>query len=229
MRKTPGSLRYPGRDKSLNRFITISTLHMKKKLIFFSVRNLAALLLPLIAAFFSCSRPKEVKETLPADFDNMPDTAKVAYMMKNVEADSVARFICDAALGTLEGMHIDTLSIAAAYAYEHYNDSCLIIFSREFDEYSYALPLARKMKIYAMAGESDPQRLGYQLGLEYVSHIRDSKMGAEDVRKEISAFKEACAEDSLTYIRFIKGFKTALKTDHGKDLPESIYNEFINY
>lgn len=195
----------------------------------FSTPFIPVMSLSLALCFGSCNAKQEVKEGFPDGFDNLSDTAKIVYMVGHVEADSVARFICDAALGNVAGSHIDTLAIAVAYAYEHYNDSNLMAFSREFDSYSAALPLADKMKIYAMAGESDPQRMGYQLGLEYVSHIRDSKMNVEDVRREITAFKEACADDSLTYIRFIKGFKTVLQTDHGKDLPEAIFNEFINY
>jgi hypothetical protein len=197
-----------------------------KKLI--GAASLAAMCL---MALPGCSGKAEAaQDQLPADFNSLDDAAKVAYMMNNVEPDSVARFICDAALGRERlGMRIDTLAMAAAYAYEHYNDSSLIVFSREFDTYSANLPLEDKMRIYVMAGESDPNRLGYQLGLEYVSHIRDNKMTAEDVRREIEAFRSACANDSDTYVRFMKGFKTVLRTDHGKDLPENIYNSFIDY
>lgn len=181
-------------------------------------------------ALASCgSKPVVAVDTLPDNFNALPDTAKVAYMMETVGPDSVARFICDAALGKREGLKIDTLTVASAYAYEHYTDSCLVVFSQEIDSYSTNLPLADKMSLYSMAGQEDPQRMGYELGLEYVSYIRDHKMSAEDVKREINAFKTACGEDSLTYIRFIKGFKTVLQADRGKDLSEAIYNEFINY
>lgn len=181
-------------------------------------------------ALASCgSKPAVTVDALPDNFNTLSDTAKVAYMMETVGPDSVARFICDAALGRHKNLKIDTLTVASAYAYEHYTDSCLVVFSQELDSYSANLPLADKMSIYSMAGQEDPQRMGYELGLEYVSYIRDNKMSAEDVKKEINAFKTACGEDSLTYIRFIKGFKTVLQVDHGKDLPEAIYNEFINY
>lgn len=181
-------------------------------------------------ALASCGSKHVVEEkSLPDNFNALSDTAKVAYMMKIVEPDSVARFICNAALGKSDGINIDTLAIASAYAYEHYTDSCLVAFSRELDYYSANLPLADKMTVYLMAGQEDPQRLGYELGLEYVSHIRENKMKVEDVKREIEAFKTACGEDSLTYVRFIKGFQTVLQVDHGKDLPENIYKEFINY
>lgn len=164
----------------------------------------------------------------PDGFGSLRDSAKVEYVMKNASPDSVARFICDASLGKVEGVRIDTLAVAAAYAYEHYNDSSLIVFSREFDDYSSNLPLDEKMKIYSMAGKIDPQRLGYELGLEYVGHIRENRMSVDDIRKEIDEFKKACANDSDTYIRFMKGFKTVLRVDHGKDLSEEIYKAFAD-
>lgn len=178
----------------------------------------------------SCGgKPAAEQPGFPPDFDARDDASKVAYMMQTVTPDSVARFICDGALGKIEGAHIDTVAIAVAYAYENYNDSSLMYFSREFDDYSSNLDLPDKMRIYLMAGLSDPKRLGYELGLEYVDHIREERMRVDDVRKEIEAFKTACADDSVTYVRFLKGFKTVLRLDHGKDLPEDIYNAFIDY
>lgn len=149
-------------------------------------------------------------------------------MMRNSTPDSVARFICNASLGKVKSAKIDTLAIAVAYAYQNYNDSDLIVFSREFDDFSANLPLNEKMKVYSMAGNIDPQGLGYELGLEYVTHIRENKMSVDDIRMELNAFKEACVNDSDMYNRFMKGFKTVLKVDHGKDLPEEVYNAFIN-
>lgn len=165
----------------------------------------------------------------PKDFDVRDDISKMAYVMENASPDSVARFLCDASLGRVKGARIDTLAIAAAYAYEHYADSALMEFSSEFDSYSAALPLPDKMKIYSMVGTSDPQRLGYELGLEYVSSIRDQRKSVDDIRRELEAFRVACENDTDTYVRFIKGFKTVLKVDRGKDLPEAVYNAFIDY
>lgn len=167
-------------------------------------------------------------EGFPKDFNNLDDASKVAYVMKNASPDSVARFICDASLGKVANVTIDTFPIAAAYAFEHYNDSCIYIFSRELDGYSENLPLPEKMRIYMLMGKTDAQRLGYRLGLEYVNHIRENKMTVEQVSEEIKEFKNACADDSVTYRRFVKGFHIVLAQDHGKDLPEDIYSNFIN-
>ncbi len=174
-------------------------------------------------------KTKAVEPPFPTNFNSLSDESKVAFMMEKVTPDSVARFICDGALGKIKDAHIDTIAIAVAYAYEHYNDSSLMYFSREFDDYSSNLDLPDKMRIYLMAGLSDPKRLGYELGLEYVDHIREERMKVADVKNEIEAFKTACADDSVTYVRFLKGFKTVLRLDHGKDLPEEIYQAFIEY
>lgn len=146
--------------------------------------------------------------------------------MDNVSPDSVARFICDASLGKVKETKVDTFAIAAAYAYENYNDSSMRIFSEEIDNYSANLPLPEKMRIYYMSGKADPQRMGYQLGLEYVNHIRENRMSVAQINEELSEFRNACAQDSATYKRFMKGFRTVLKIDHGKDLPEEVYKTF---
>ncbi len=190
-------------------------------------KGVAALAIGL--AVTSCGSKKGSDEVAPENLSNLPDTAKVAYMMRTVSPDSVARYICDASLGRYPQARIDTFAIATAYAYQNYADTCLIAFSQELDYYSANLPLPEKMKIYSMGGQSNPQGLGYEMGLEYVNYIRENKMSVDDVKREINAFKGACGEDSLTYIRFIKGFKTVLNADRGKDLPEQIYTVFINY
>lgn len=182
------------------------------------------------SGFVSCGGSDSKKqESLPAGFGNLDDASKVAYFMERLSPDSVARLICDASLGKVAEVRIDTFAIAAAYAYEHYSDSCLIAFSKEIDGYTSNLPLPEKMRIYFMAGKADPQRMGYQLGLEYVNHIRENSMTVEQIREELEEFRNACAGDSATFRRFVKGFHTVLKIDHGKDLPEDVYEAFVNY
>lgn len=165
----------------------------------------------------------------PENFGEIGDAGRVAYMMKQTTPDSVARFICASALGNVEGSRIDTLALATAYAYENYNGADVNTFGTEFDRYVSSLSLADRMRIYAMAGTEDPQGLGLKLGLEYMQTIRDNNMTVEEVEKELMEFKKACANDSDTYQRFLIGFKTVLQADHGKDMPQEIYDKFINY
>ncbi|MDE7160241.1 MAG: polysaccharide deacetylase family protein [Muribaculaceae bacterium] len=165
----------------------------------------------------------------PKNFNSLSDEQRVAYVMENASPDSVARFICLAALGKVPGARIDTLATASLYAYEHYSDSTLTIFSDEFDRFSSSLPLPDRMRIIAQSGLVDPQGLGYELGLHYVDRIRESRMTPAQVKEEIEALRKACKDDPKTFTRFLTGFKTVLKLDRGKDLDAAVYDTFINY
>lgn len=162
----------------------------------------------------------------PENFDKIGDAGRIAFMMERVPADSVARFICDAALGKIEGARIDSLATATLYPYEHYRDSDLASYANAYDTYSQALPLPEKMRLYAMAGQVNPQQMGYQLGAEYINNIRNRKMSVNEISAEITEFKKACGADHDTYRRFVKGLKAALEMEHGNGINEDIYAKF---
>lgn len=194
---------------------------------------LAAVSVLCIASAISLSgcgkRGDSSDSAFPSDFKAMGDTARVAFVMKHAAPDSVARFICRAALGEIEGAPIDSLGIATSYAYEKYTGKDMDLFGEAYDEFVASLPLDKKMRMYAMAGVEDPQGLGLTLGLEYMQSIRDKNMKADEVERELKAFKKACGNDSDTYRRFIIGFHTVLKSDRGADMPKEIYDRFIDY
>lgn len=154
------------------------------------------------------------------------DAVKVALVMKSAKPDSVARFICNTALGLNKGVTIDTLQNAVLYAYEHYKDEDLMKFSEEFDRYSSSLPLAMKMKILSLAALTDPDGLGYKLGLEYAVQIRDKKMTLSDIDKEMESLKKACEKDSDTYIRVLNGLSVALSMPEFSSLPQSVRDKY---
>ena len=184
----------------------------------------------IICGLFACKGKGNEGENIAAAVGHLSDSRKVAYMMEHATPDSVARFICEASLGHIEGVRIDTLANATLYAYENYkSESDMQTFSSEMDDYVSHLSLEDRMKIMTMLGEVDAQALGYQLGLEYVDHIRLDGMKPAEVKREIEAFKQACASDTMMYHRFITGFRVALNIDKGKDLPEDIYNQFKSY
>lgn len=187
-------------------------------------------LMMLLAVFVTgCKKLGNPAGDFPSDFQSRTDTQKIMYMVENVTPDSVARFICAAAIDRIPGVTIDSLSNVTLYAYNHYKGEDLEKFQNAFDEYPEALPLSQKMKLLFKASLNDPIQLGYQLGLEYTSQIREQHKSVADVEKEIKEFKKACGNDTETYQRFLQGFKIALEADHGKDLPEDIYRHFINY
>lgn len=183
-------------------------------------------LLMLIPA---CSGKDRNANDFPEGFDSLSDGQKVAYMMQHASADSVARFIIFAALGQIEGVHIDTFNNATLKAYETYTDTALQSFSWEVDRVAEELPLHHKMKLRSLVGSEDPQGLGLTLGLEYLNQIRVKGMTADQVMEELSALKKASAGDPDLYARFIIGFRTVLRYDRNSDMPKEIYTRFLNF
>jgi len=95
------------------------------------------------------------------------------------------------------------------------------------DNYMTELPLPDKMRMLAIAGTTDPQGLGYELGLEYANNIRDNTKTLPQVEKEIEALRDACGSDTVTFQRFMIGFKTVLKIDSGRGLPAGIVERYM--
>lgn len=192
-------------------------------------RFLPILVFALILLIPACGGNNKDANAFPDGFSHLPDDRKVAYMMEHAPADSVARFIIYAALGKIDGVRIDTLNNATLKAYETYTDTALQSFSWEFDRMAEELPLHDKMRLRALVGAEDPQRLGLTLGLEYLNQIRVKEMSADDVLKELSELKKASADDPDLYARFIIGFRTVLRYDKNADMPKEIYSRFSNF
>ena len=186
-------------------------------------------LFALSALAGACGDGKDGEGNFPKNVAFMSDSQKVAYVMRKAKPDSVARFICNASLGKVPGVKIDTLANATLYAYEHYKDADLQTFSAAFDEYTSSLPLNEKMMLHKLAADKDPMQMGYELGLEYVNDIRVNHKDEARVEQEIAALKRVCSknpEDSLTFVRFMKGFKVALDYDKPGDIPRRIYEKY---
>lgn len=192
-------------------------------------RILPVLLMALILMIPACGGKGADAHSFPEDFGTLSDEQKVAYLMENASADSVARFIIYAALGKVDGVRIDTLNNATLKAYETYTDTALQTFSWEFDRIAEELPLPDKMKLRMLVGTEDPQGLGLTLGLEYMNQIRVKSMTADEVASELQELKKACADAPDVYARFIIGFRTVLRYDKNSDMPKEIYTRFMNY
>ena len=156
------------------------------------------------------------------------DAEKVAIVMKSATPDSVARFICNTALGLNKGVSIDTLQSAVLYAYEHYADENLMKFSDEFDNYSSSLPLAQKMKIMSLAALTDPDGLGYKLGIEYAIQIRDNAMTLKEIDRDMAELKKACGDDMEMYNRVLNGLSIALSMPEFADLPKEVIEKYTH-
>lgn len=181
------------------------------------------------ALLCACGGKNGSESNYPANFKTIGDCARVKYMSQRVAPDSLARFIIYGALGYNPDAPIDTLAIATNYAYELLKGDDLDKFSAEYDAIVESLPLGEKMKAYQLGGSEDPQGLGYKLGLEYMTSIRDGNKSVADIEKELAEFKKACGSDTAMYRRFIIGFHTVLEVDKGSDVSSEVYNRFVNY
>lgn len=184
--------------------------------------------LTFVSIMAACSGNGKSNGKYPDNFNAIGDEGRVAYVISKAKPDSVARFIIYTALGRNKDAKIDSLAIATNYAYDKLKGDDLESFSEAYDAAVESLPLGEKMKIYKLAGSDDPQRLGYELGTEYMISIRDGNKSVEEVDRELQEFKKACAQDTATYRRFIIGFQTVLKLDNGKDVPQEIYKKYSN-
>lgn len=181
-----------------------------------------------LIAFALAGCKKNEETVVPNTFNSMSTEEKMAYLMKHFPPDSVAYFICDAAMGKQYDSRLE-LGDALTYAYTHYKESDQVIFDEAFNQYGEKLPLSDMVKFYRMANLSDPEIFAYEMGLRYVGTIRDKDKDAKQVKEELDRFRTTCKTESETYKRFIKGFKEALRIDRGHDLDEKIYTQFIIY
>lgn len=187
---------------------------------------------PLCCAMLvtGCSGSKNGNNDFPKDFNERSDQEKIAYMMEAVEPDSVARFIIEASLGHIPDVKIHSTNAVYLYAYEHYNKQpqSQEKFIMEWDNHVNTYSLNDKMRLIKAAGTEDPMGIGLKLGLNYFEQLRENKMTLKDVDAEVAAFRNACGNDTATYVRFIKGFKAALQTDGGQHVSPDIYSKYIN-
>ena len=182
----------------------------------------------LLTFTMTACKKSETEVKLPADFQNYTVDEKMEYVMTKETPDSVARFVINASLGRIPGVELD-LNAANLYALDNYQPKDAEIYSGEYTVMVQKLPLREKMKYYYMEGFQDSIQVGYHLGLEYLTYIRENKKNVKNMKEEVKKFKEILQQDTATYRRFLVGLKIALENDRGVDLDEDIYNEFINY
>lgn len=190
---------------------------------FFKLLLLSAL---IVLTGASCSNNKDAK--LPDNFKTLSTDDQMAYLMTVIPADSVARFICDAAMGKLYNARIE-LQPALSYAYEKYGEDDLVKFQMALEQYQDQLPLHEKVRINKLLGVEDFDQYSYDLGLSYVGAIRVEQKTVAQINEELEKLKKECKADPDFYKRFMKGFKTALEYDRHHDLDDKIYLKFISY
>ncbi|MDE6867298.1 MAG: hypothetical protein K2J23_07880 [Muribaculaceae bacterium] len=187
---------------------------------------LTLLLLSLLAG---CGKNDKKQEAgFPADFNSLSDSQKVAFVMRTSTPDSVARFVMEAAMGRKKDITIDSLGVAELYVYSNYDSDKQIIYAEEAGRIKDNFSLSDQMYLFKKGSTEDPVVFGLNLGLAYLSRVREHNLSVSDIDKEIKDFKKACGSDTATYRRFVTGFTEALRQDKDKDLNSDIYNRFIN-
>ncbi len=183
----------------------------------------------IMTAASGCGKQNAEEKALAEKLRNMSDSQMVDYLMKTTTPDSVARFLCRAALNEIPGVTVDTLVMAKIYATEHYKGDDLNKFLDAYEEYPNRLRLAKKLRLWKFDMMEDPMALDYELGLKYVDDIRVGKKNAKEIEEEIEELRRECAkhpEDSASFNRFKKGFSVALLADDGSDVPVEIYAKY---
>lgn len=175
----------------------------------------------------ACAKKTEQAPSgLPADFNSRSDAKKMEYLMRTLPADSVARFVIDAALGNKPGVSIDTVSNAVLYVYSFSSSDDQLRFSEEYQKITDSMTPAQRVKLFEKGTAEDPLEFGFELGLNYLNRVRSNNLSAKQVEKEIAELRKACAGDTMTYRRFVTGFTTVLNYDKGKDVKKEIFNRF---
>lgn len=190
-------------------------------------RTAGMMLLGVSALIVSgCSRSGS--DNLPGNFKSMPTDRQMDVLMEEMTPDSVASYICNAAMGKKYDTRVE-LAKAKAYAYEHYNEEQILQFDEVIARYKEALPLHEKVRFAKLEGSEDLDMYSYELGLAYVGMIREEKKDVQQVSDELGKLMKECQLDKDFYKKFMKGFKTALKYDRHHDLDDKIYLKFISY
>ena len=167
----------------------------------------------LFAGFLFCAcsfKNVENNEPLPENFNEWSDSTKISFVMKRVSPDSTARFLCLAALGRLPEAKIVSFKDAVGHVYMAYEDSAKIVFYNEINDFPTKLPLEDKLRLYVMAGDGKPGRLGYRLGKEYAAGLHSGNITETEVLEEINVIENLLGDNKTDREKFKAGLKTSL-------------------
>ncbi len=159
----------------------------------------------------ACGGDNNSKDATVAPGANASDREKVSYMAQITSPDSLARYICYAALGRSSSGTIDSLSMAQLYALEIYqaDDRKIVEFSRSYDETVENLPLTDAYRLAKMTGVLDDTQLPFDLGLRYGARVKREGIKAPEVKNDTAAL--ARMVEPHFFDLFVKAFDTALK------------------
>ncbi len=164
---------------------------------------------------------------MPRNFASSSDSVKVKMLLDhNVSLDSLAQYVCLAAAGEIKNVNITDFGQIDAYIYTHRGEKDYEVYALAFDECRKSLPLTSKLTLYKKNALQDPDKIGYQLGLEYVNDVMDKKLTIGKIDKEVAEFRKACGADEDTYKRFLKGFSVGLSTRASGEIQDDILVQY---
>lgn len=140
--------------------------------------------------------------------------------------DSLGIYMAKIAAGEVQGIEVKSFADVDAYLYSAKGESAYELYYLAFDEYSKSLPLVKKLSLMRKSSLADPEKIGYQLGLEYVNDVIDKKLTLGKIDNEIASLRQACSNDEDTYKRFLKGFAIGLKTRAPGQVPSDILTQY---
>ena len=177
----------------------------------------------VMVSLSSCKSDSATTSRMSKDFAASADTVKVRMLIESgMPMDSLAMYLCKAAIGEVKGVSINNFSDVDAYIYMNRGEKEYELYALAMDDYTKQLPLVSKLKLYKKSALVDPDKAGYQLGLEYVNDVMDKKLKIGQVDREIADFRQACGEDEDTYNRFLKGFALGISTRAAGEIPQEV-------
>ncbi|MBD5232398.1 MAG: hypothetical protein HDS66_09670 [Bacteroidales bacterium] len=195
------------------------------------VNKTLLVLIILAGALLTACKSGETQDASLADMTreiaNKPDSLKVKQLLEaRIPMDSVAVIVTKMAIGEVPGVNIDNLADIDAFLYMNRSEKDYEVYTLAMDSYSKKLPLSKRFRLYKKSPLIDKDKLGYQLGLEYVSDVIDRKLTIGKVDKEIAEFRRECGEDEDTYNRFLKAFQVGINTRSPEEIPADIRAEY---
>lgn len=188
------------------------------------------LVLATLVVAVACKK-NEVQDATMAhvtqEIKNRPDSLKVRSMLDaRMSMDSIAVLVTNIAVGDVPGVTIDNLADIDSYLYMNRSEKDYEVYTLAMDSYAKTLPLSKRFRFYKKSPLIDKDKMGYQLGLEYVSEVMDRKLTIGKVDNEIAEFRRECGEDEDTYNRFLKAFKVGLETRSPDEVPAEILQNY---
>lgn len=188
---------------------------------------IAAIVSSMASCGSSDSGSSALDKSLPSDFASLPDTSKVRVLLdKGVAPDSLAVYMCEVAEGKHGNVRISDYMEVDTYIYEKLGEEGFGIYRMAFDSYAASMPLVSKMKLYTASSLGDLDRMGYELGLEYVNQVLDKHLTIGKVDREVAELRRACDNDEDTFNRFLRGFAAGISTRAPGEVPAEIVEAY---